>query len=655
MTSVLPYLVLAAALALAGVRIVRRRRRSTPRAGTRPTFEIPLHSDVALVAVREVRERTRGRVFRVGTIIILLAVAAAVVIPTLHHSGSSTERVGVLGPVSAPLRSSILAPGPELGTTVSVTAEPDLRTAEHDLTTGHVDVVLDGTTRVLVNTTPSATDTSMTSQLAQALAFTISLQTNVQASGLSPQQAEPLIHPTPIPITGLHPAHRAESGQTVTVYGLILIFLLLSQYGTWILLGVVEEKSSRVVEVLLATLRPRQLLAGKVVGIGIVALIQAALILAVALGLGAAVGSDLLHGGNPTNVFATLVWLVLGYVFYCWVYAAAGSLATRQEHIQTLAFPLQLPRQTTLGVSNVSFGLNPAARVVLNSVFLHECRQGRSRLRDRARGQDPADGADPRRAAPGRARPGLRPAAGPTGYDPLQRFLELFEGVNAADARADRAAELAALPLGERLQRRIIDGERNGLDADLDEALDTGRAGARHHQRRPAGGHEDGRRAVRLRRDAAAVRAAVGRGDEDRGRLPRAAHGEDRRRGGKGTIVLATVKGDVHDIGKNLVDIILSNNGYNVVNLGIKQPVSAILEAAEEHDADVIGMSGLLVKCTVVMRENLEELNSRGHRDRVPGVPRRRRADPGVRRAGPGARSSPARSAMPATPSRACG
>ncbi|KJY40793.1 methionine synthase, partial [Streptomyces sp. NRRL B-1568] len=80
---------------------------------------------------------------------------------------------------------------------------------------------------------------------------------------------------------------------------------------------------------------------------------------------------------------------------------------------------------------------------------------------------------------------------------------------------------------------------------------------------------------------------------------------------GKGTIVLATVRGDVHDIGKNLVDIILSNNGYNVVNLGIKQPVSAILEAAEEHRADVIGMSGLLVKSTVIMKENLEELNQR--------------------------------------------
>ena len=87
---------------------------------------------------------------------------------------------------------------------------------------------------------------------------------------------------------------------------------------------------------------------------------------------------------------------------------------------------------------------------------------------------------------------------------------------------------------------------------------------------------------------------------------------------GKGTIVLATVKGDVHDIGKNLVDIILSNNGYTVVNLGIKQPVSAILDAADEHDADVIGMSGLLVKSTVIMKENLEELNQRGMAERWP-------------------------------------
>src|SRR6201999_1125078 len=89
-------------------------------------------------------------------------------------------------------------------------------------------------------------------------------------------------------------------------------------------------------------------------------------------------------------------------------------------------------------------------------------------------------------------------------------------------------------------------------------------------------------------------------------------HMEKADAAGKGTIVLATVKGDVHDIGKNLVDIILSNNGYSVVNIGIKQPISAILDAAQEHRADVIGMSGLLVKSTVIMKENLEELNQRG-------------------------------------------
>ena len=105
---------------------------------------------------------------------------------------------------------------------------------------------------------------------------------------------------------------------------------------------------------------------------------------------------------------------------------------------------------------------------------------------------------------------------------------------------------------------------------------------------------------------------------------------------GKGKIVLATVKGDVHDIGKNLVDIILSNNGYDVVNIGIKQPISAIVAAAEENDADVIGMSGLLVKSTVVMRDNLAELRLTGPGRALAGAARRRRAHPGLRGAGPG-------------------
>ena len=354
MSSAAPYLILAAALIVTAVRIWRRRRQrassttaensDSTRAAFSARLPAALLSDVALVAAREIRERTRGRMFRVGTVIILLAVAAAIIIPTLHHPSSpGSERVSIIGPASAPLRASIIALGPALGTTVTLVDEPNLATAEHDLSTGDVDVVLDHATGILVNTTPNADDTSTSTQLAQAMALTVSLQTSLLANGLSAQRAAELTHPTPLPIKGLHPAGKGQTGQAVTVYGLILLFVLLSQYGTWILLGVVEEKSSRVVEVLLATLRPRQLLAGKVLGIGIVALIQATLILAVALGLGAAFGSDLLHGSNPTNVLATIIWLVLGYTFYCWVYAAAGSLATRQEHVQTLSFPLQLP------------------------------------------------------------------------------------------------------------------------------------------------------------------------------------------------------------------------------------------------------------------------------------------------------------------------
>src|SRR5690606_8740356 len=202
------------------------------------------------------------------------------------------------------------------------------------------------------------------------------------------------------------------------------------------------------------------------------------------------------------------------------------------------------------------------------------------------------------------------------GYDPLQRFIELFEGMDAASARAGRAEELAALPLEERLKRRIIDGERNGLEADLDAAL----------AERPALSIIndillDGMKVVGdlfgagqmqlpfVLQSAEVMKAAVAYLEP---------HMDKSAESGKGRIVLATVKGDVHDIGKNLVDIILSNNGYEVINIGIKQPISAILEAAERHDADVIGMSGLLVKSTVVMKENLQEMVARGVAHRWP-------------------------------------
>src|SRR6266487_4107747 len=298
---------------------------------------------------------------------------------------------------------------------------------------------------------------------------------------------------------------------------------------------------------------------------------------------------------------------------------ATGQEETRRDAIETIEAIAAVKRrypdvQTTLGVSNVSFGLNPAARAVLNSVFLDECvRAGLdsaivhpSRIMPIAR-----IGGEQLQVALDLVYDRRRP-----GYDPLARLLELFEGVDAVELKASRAAELAGLPLWERLKRRIIDGERAGLEADLDEAL----------------GHRpaleivndvllDGMKTVGdlfgsgqmqlpfVLTSAEVMKAAVGYLEP---------HMERSGEAGKGKIVLATVKGDVHDIGKNLVDIILSNNGYDVVNIGIKQPISAIVEAATEHDADVIGMSGLLVKSTVVMRDNLAELSSRGLAGRWP-------------------------------------
>ena len=306
---------------------------------------------------------------------------------------------------------------------------------------------------------------------------------------------------------------------------------------------------------------------------------------------------------------------------------ATGQEETRRDAIETIEAIRTLKTnhpqvQTTLGLSNVSFGLNPAARQVLNSVFLHECIEAgldsaivhASKILPMARIPD-----DQRQVALDLVYDRRRYGAdGSVEYDPLQRYLELFEGVEARSLSASKAEELAGLPLFERLQRRIIDGERTGLEADLDEALlttpaleivnDTLLAGMKVVGDLFASGEMQ---LPFVLQSAEVMKTAVAYLEP---------HMERSDESGKGTMVLATVKGDVHDIGKNLVDIILSNNGYNVVNIGIKQPISTIIEAAEEHRADVIGMSGLLVKSTVIMKENLEEMNSRGISPRFPVI-----------------------------------
>ena len=298
---------------------------------------------------------------------------------------------------------------------------------------------------------------------------------------------------------------------------------------------------------------------------------------------------------------------------------STGQEEVRKDGIETIEAIRELKRRhpevkTTLGLSNVSFGLNPAARQVLNSVFLNECREAgldsailnaskilpMSKIPEEQR-QVALDLVYDRRSE---------------GYDPLQKLMAMFEGQTAKSSSASRAEELAKLPLLERLERRIIDGERNGLEADLDEAMKQKPPLEIINENLLAGmkvvGDLFGSGQMQLPfvlQSAEVMKAAVAYLEP---------HMEKDDSGGKGKLLLATVKGDVHDIGKNLVDIIVSNNGYDVVNIGIKQPINTILEEAEKHQVDVIGMSGLLVKSTVVMKENLEEMNSRGVAEKYP-------------------------------------
>lgn len=264
---------------------------------------------------------------------------------------------------------------------------------------------------------------------------------------------------------------------------------------------------------------------------------------------------------------------------------------------------------TILGVSNISFGLNPASRIVLNSVFLHEAVEaGLDAAIVNASKIEPLNRIGERELKVARELIyDQRQFDGDVcTYDPLGELTRLFVGVTASRAEKRSKGETVE----ERLKSHIIDGEKIGLEAELKSALEKYPALDIINNILLEGmkvvGDLFGSGQMQLPfvlQSAEAMKAAV-----------RFLEPFMEKKGGataKGTMILATVKGDVHDIGKNLVDIILTNNGYKVINLGIKQSIENILQAYEEHGADAIGMSGLLVKSTLVMKENLELMNER--------------------------------------------
>ncbi|HYK59258.1 MAG TPA: methionine synthase [Bryobacteraceae bacterium] len=256
--------------------------------------------------------------------------------------------------------------------------------------------------------------------------------------------------------------------------------------------------------------------------------------------------------------------------------------------------------QVILGLSNISFGLNPLARQVLNSVFLdHALRRGMTGAILHHSKILPLSKIAPNELE---AAENLIYARHRHGFDPLQNFLACFEGRTSKQLVAmDESA-----PVEQRLAQRIVDGNKAGLTEDLDEALlkyaplEIINQFLLDGMKTVGDLFGAGKMQLPFVLQAAEVMKAAVTYLEPK---------MDRECGdNKGTIVLATVKGNVHDIGKNLVDILLTNNGYRVINLGIKQPLTNILDAASEHNANAIGMSGLLVKSTAIMKENLEEM-----------------------------------------------
>jgi len=313
------------------------------------------------------------------------------------------------------------------------------------------------------------------------------------------------------------------------------------------------------------------------------------------------------YGLEPTDLIFDTLTFPLG----------SGQEDLRRDGVETIEairrIKAELPGVSTiLGVSNVSFGLKPALRHVLNSVFLHECVEAgldaaivhAARIQPMHRIDDAT-----RSLALDLVYDRRRPDEG---YDPLNELMAAFADVDAAHVeREDRSG----WPVGERLKHRIIDGDRDGLELDLDEQLGSLPALAIVNDVLLDGMKVVGELFASgemqlpfVLQSAETMKAAVAHLEP---------HMERRADGGKGTIVIGTVKGDVHDIGKNLVDIILTNNGYEVHNIGIKAPLQSFVDKAKDVEADAIGMSGLLVKSTLIMRENLEEMNALGL-DEVP-------------------------------------
>jgi ABC-2 type transport system permease protein len=298
--------------------------------------------EVVLVARREVRERLRARSFRIATVISAGVIVAAIAIPAANRGHVSTYDVGLVNPPTAQTADTVKSLAPTLAVKLRVTIVATEDDARAEIRTGKLDVAAVGDARILTKQVLERDDTSKKAQLVAAVGTAVRLQAVVARQGPAALETLTALR-TPVPSQGVEPRKANTSQRLTAFYGVVLLFIFLQQYGQLTLTGVVEEKSSRVVEILLSAIRPRQLVSGKVLGIGVVALTQTVIVAAAALITAKVTNTHVFHGATQLSVLWAAVWFLLGYAFYAWLYAAVGSLVSRQADAQNAAFPVALP------------------------------------------------------------------------------------------------------------------------------------------------------------------------------------------------------------------------------------------------------------------------------------------------------------------------
>jgi len=321
---------------------------------------------VRLIAARDLRERLRTRAYRLSAVLTALLVAAVVVLPRLFADDEPpTYEVAVVGPVTATVTATVEGVADAVdGADVRFREVDDRAAAEEALDAGDVDLALvEG--EVVAREEPDPGDWRA------AVAGAIGQLAALERAGLAPDVAAAALSEPPPPVRALEPGSDEEDTRTAVAFvGALLLYTFLSLYGVWVLYGVVEEKSTRVAEVLLSAVPPSALLAGKVIGIGVAALLQGAITVTVALVASVLTGAGLLDAVSPGEVVSLLAWFLLGYVFYAVVYAAAGSLVGRQEDVQNVATPPALPLLVGyLVATQAAFGSSEGPVVRFFSLF----------------------------------------------------------------------------------------------------------------------------------------------------------------------------------------------------------------------------------------------------------------------------------------------